>query len=92
MVRIDQGIGTAEYLARHAYRTWRDWLPPRLRRKAPPFEKLTPEEKEAWREVALTIWQEVWTNARPPLLPSRAPRARSGKVSCFELLHDTHEK
>lgn len=82
-----------EYLARTAYRTYRDWTQgPDMRVRH--FDQLPPEEKKAWREVALVLWHEVWTNSRPPVLPTEIPRPRrSGKVSAFTLLHgDTPPK
>ncbi|MGH7193084.1 MAG: hypothetical protein ACREJM_06055, partial [Candidatus Saccharimonadales bacterium] len=78
--------GAADYLARCAYRAYRDWMPKSRRQRLPAFALLTPEEKKAWREVALTIWNEVWTNARPTMSPAPVPRARSGKTSAFALL------
>jgi hypothetical protein len=81
-----------EYLARTAYRTYRDWtdgakLPVRH------FDQLPPEQRQAWREVALMLWREIWTNSRPPIEPTPVPRPRrSGKVSAFTLLHDDDPK
>ena len=77
-----------DFLARTAYRTLREWYPTHEGRGLPHWDLLTPQEKIAFREMALVVWQEVWTNSRPPMMPTpqRRRETRPGKVSAFSLL------
>jgi hypothetical protein len=82
----------AAYLARTAYRTYREWTEPE---KFPPrhFDQLDEKTRRAWLEVAIVIWHEIHVNSRPPVEPSPTPwPRRSGKASAFSLLHNDELK
>jgi hypothetical protein len=87
-----------EYLAHVAFRTFYAWLPPpeecvkcervedaKLAQEGH-FDQLSDPTKEAWRQAAHAVWNELYMNARPPRLQQKD--RTSGTMSAFELLHN----
>jgi hypothetical protein len=89
----DPESSEAEYLARAAYRTYREWTEPEEQLRVRHFDQLDAPTRRAWLEVAIVLWNEIHTNTRPPVAPSQRPhRRRFGKVSAFTLLKDDPKK